>query len=337
MVILMSIDNKIELSIISPVYKVELYIDKFIDSILIQSERERFELILIDDCGGDKSIEIAKSKLSNSSIKYQIVHHKTNRGVSVARNSGLDAANGTYIYWADSDDVLEENTVKYLFDAIKEYPNQKIFYFNAKHRNIGDTDLREWEGTKDIQKEMSASNFLKLMYEGKVGAYLWVYLFHKEVFSKIRFQEGSVWEDAIIFPFVLSNLSQIVCYTEWFIYQYILRSASITQSVHPQIGEVVSGLNKLEYQLYPLKSEKLYDLFVLYRTSLTMRLSRECFVRGTDYRKNMEIHKNWGKFIPFENVKSLWNNGKKKSAVFLLLIKNNPSILFLLYKIKILK
>lgn len=311
----MTIRNEIVLSVITPVYKVESFIDRFIDSILIQSHQERFELILIDDCGGDKSIDIANSKLANSGITYQIVHHKTNGGVSVARNSGLDAASGTYIYWADSDDVLEENAVKYLFDAIKEYPEQKIFYFNARHRNIGNKDLREWGGADVIQKEMSTQTFLKLMYEGRVGAYLWEYLFHKDIFSKIRFQEGAVWEDAIIFPSILTTQAQIVCYKDWFVYQYILRPASITQSIHPQISEVVPALNALEQKLYPTKSEELYDLFVLYRTSLTMRLSRECFVRSQDYHQIMRIHKIWGKAIPIENIKSLWKNGKKKSAI----------------------
>ena len=93
-----------ELSIIVPVYKVEKYLPKCIDSILAQTFTD-FELILIDDGSPDRCGEIC----DEYAIKDEriVVIHQVNRGVSAARNAGLDAAKGEYIGFVDSDDWIK--------------------------------------------------------------------------------------------------------------------------------------------------------------------------------------------------------------------------------------
>lgn len=107
--------NEPKVSIIVPVYKVEQYIEKCIQSILGQSYRN-FELILIDDGSPDSSGSICDRYAAEDS-RVRVVH-KQNEGVSVARNTGLDIATGDYITFIDSDDYVSEYYLKHLLTAI---------------------------------------------------------------------------------------------------------------------------------------------------------------------------------------------------------------------------
>ena len=97
-----------KVSIIVPIYNVEKYIHKCIDSILSQTFTD-FELILVDDGSPDKCGEICEQyALKDNRIK---VVHKENGGLSDARNAGIDVASGKYIYFIDSDDWISPNSI----------------------------------------------------------------------------------------------------------------------------------------------------------------------------------------------------------------------------------
>ena len=327
-----------KISIIVPVYQVAEYIDRFMQSLIVQSDHENFELILIDDCGTDQSIQKAIACLKEvPSINYSIIAHDKNRGLSAARNSGIDRAQGDFIYFADSDDTIDHRAIEYFLDTITNYPDHKLFFFNTSFQNIGAEKFSTWRKPFELPAVMTTEKFSQLLYSGEVGAYVWQYLFHKNIFNDLRFQEGVVWEDAIFLPQVLNLVDHIISLDHLYIYKYILRTGSISQTIHPQMDKVVSALNEVENKLYPNKNEPLYPAFVNYRTNITMRLSRECFSRTKDFNQLMSIHRTWAVSIPKKNIKQLIKNGKKKSAVFLRLLKSVPELLYFLYLIKVLK
>ena len=103
------------ISVIVPVYNVEKFIEKCINSILAQTYKD-FELILVDDGSSDKSGEICDS----FSAQHPNVHtiHQPNSGVSVARNNGIAAAKGEYIAFVDSDDTVNESYLELLYKNI---------------------------------------------------------------------------------------------------------------------------------------------------------------------------------------------------------------------------
>ena len=109
-----------KISIIIPIYNVQDYIERCINSVIIQ-ESDRFELecILVDDCSSDHSMEIAKNVISNytGKIKFVFLSHDQNRGASAARNTGIDAAVGDFVFFVDSDDRLVNGSLKYLVDG----------------------------------------------------------------------------------------------------------------------------------------------------------------------------------------------------------------------------
>ena len=106
-----------ELSIIVPVYKVEKYLPRCIDSILAQTFGD-FELILIDDGSPDGCGRICDEYARKD--KRIVVIHQKNMGVSAARNAGLDIAHGRYIGFVDSDDWIEPQMYEVMMDAIRE-------------------------------------------------------------------------------------------------------------------------------------------------------------------------------------------------------------------------
>ena len=105
-------DNLIRLSIIIPVYNVEKYISRCLDSLLDQDlHTSDYEIIVVNDGSNDKSLEIAQSYARNNNV---IIIDQKNGGVGNARNSGLMAARGNYVYFIDPDDYLISNCLNKL-------------------------------------------------------------------------------------------------------------------------------------------------------------------------------------------------------------------------------
>lgn len=113
-------------SVVMPVYNVEKYLRKAIDSVLNQNFK-KFEIILVDDCSPDCCPEICDEyALKYSNIK--VVHHKVNKGLSMSRNSGMDIANGRYIWFMDSDDYVENSLLEAVYESVQINPAQMILF-----------------------------------------------------------------------------------------------------------------------------------------------------------------------------------------------------------------
>lgn len=115
----------ISISIIIPAYNVEPFITRCLDSIDSQDYQGNMECIVVDDCSTDESLNIInkyKESHTNSKVKYKIIHHKKNKGVSVARNNALNIATGDYIYFVDGDDYLHPNALSLLAAQVEQHP-----------------------------------------------------------------------------------------------------------------------------------------------------------------------------------------------------------------------
>lgn len=122
-------NNKV--SIIIPVYNVAEYIEKCLYSV-IQQKTVDLECILIDDCGTDNSIEIAEKIINQykGPISFKLLHHDHNRGLSAARNTGINTATGDYVFFLDSDDEVSENAIEMLLSEAQEQPDVEIVVGN---------------------------------------------------------------------------------------------------------------------------------------------------------------------------------------------------------------
>ena len=110
------------ISILIPVYNVEPYISKCIQSVMAQTYTGEMECIIVDDCGTDNSIAIAKRLIDgyNGPIEFRIIHHEHNRGLAAARNIAVAAAKGEFIIHVDSDDWIEPTMVDELVKKQQE-------------------------------------------------------------------------------------------------------------------------------------------------------------------------------------------------------------------------
>ena len=112
-------DSSIKVSILVPIYNVENYIGKCLDSIFIQSYTN-VEYVFVDDCSTDSSLQVLKSKLTEYSIpsdKYTILCHTENQGIAQTRIDLLSEAKGDYIQFIDSDDWIEKDMMVQMVEA----------------------------------------------------------------------------------------------------------------------------------------------------------------------------------------------------------------------------
>lgn len=110
--------RKVDISVIVPVYGVERFVGRCMESLMNQTLREGVEYIIVDDCSPDDSMSIIKEVVDRSpGTDVRIIRHETNKGLPAARNTGLRHARGEYIYHCDSDDFLEPDALGSLLRA----------------------------------------------------------------------------------------------------------------------------------------------------------------------------------------------------------------------------
>ena len=118
-------------SVILPVYNVEKYVENSLRSVIGQTYPD-IECLIIDDCGTDRSMDVVENVLAHSNLagkKIRILRHEKNRGLSAARNTGLDYAEGTYIFFLDSDDSIRPNCIEKHVEAISKDNAESLFIY----------------------------------------------------------------------------------------------------------------------------------------------------------------------------------------------------------------
>ena len=114
------------ISIIMPVYNVEKYIVRSIESVLAQTFTD-FELLLVDDCSPDNSGKIC-DEFAKKDNRVKVFHLPVNGGVSKARNTLMKKTNGEYLCFLDSDDYFDSNMLEVLADSVKKNPAQVVIF-----------------------------------------------------------------------------------------------------------------------------------------------------------------------------------------------------------------
>lgn len=113
------------ISIIIPVYNVAPYVERCLQSVINQTYKD-LEVLIIDDCGTDNSMEIVERLLLSFPFPFRMLRHEHNRGLSAARNTGIAAATGEYLYFMDSDDELTSNCIEALVKEVRKHPEVEL-------------------------------------------------------------------------------------------------------------------------------------------------------------------------------------------------------------------
>lgn len=188
------------LSIVVPIYGVELYIEEFLESFLCQVTDE-IECIFVNDGTKDKSIEILK-RLIEKYKKKCILINQENKGLSSARNTGLKLCTGQYIAFLDSDDIISNNYIQKIISIIKENSGVEIIHFNAEVMNVIENCKGKPINLVDETKiSVIDNNFLAINFK-KNHWYSWLRVFKADLLNNFRFPEGYIMEDILSLPLV---------------------------------------------------------------------------------------------------------------------------------------
>ena len=241
-----------KISVIVPVYNVQDYLQSCIDSILAQSYTD-FDLILVDDGSTDNS-----SYLCDEYAKIGgqiIVIHQYNKGLSAARNTGIEYAishsDSCFLLFIDSDDAIKNNLFEKVINAQKK-SNADIVCFGIEMVNE-ELEPLDW-GSTTIEKDLlfeGECRFNALLPPENVGDYAVNKLYKKELFTNIRYPLGKTYED-IYTTYKVFDLSKLVYVIPDNLYLYRRRSGSITRS---------GNQNKIDFNYFLSNREKHLFIF----------------------------------------------------------------------------
>ncbi len=268
-------------SIIIPVYNVEKYIEKCLDSVEKQTFSD-YEIIVVNDGTKDNSIELIKDR------DIKIINQK-NKGLSAARNTGLKHAKGDYIIFLDSDDYWESNVLKEINKATKNSPD--VIRFQIQEVDEESNIIKKYEETAFENKSGEEAFELITKYHFVENA--WCYAIKRKYYlkEKYQFKEGTIHEDFGLMPLVIikaKNVSSI----SYIGYNYLQRQGSIMSSnnydkVKKKVDDFYTHYKYLISEISKTKlNKKCFKSFVA--NSMLIKI---CDLNKKDYQQYLKILK----------------------------------------------
>lgn len=216
-----------KIAVIVPLYNVEEYLPRCIDSILNQSFSD-FRLILINDGSTDRSGDICDEyKEKDNRIK---VIHQENMGISMARNNGIENVKEDYVTFVDSDDYIHRDMLKILYRTLNKYKGDiSVCQFELSYEDIRieDEELENHSITKNNRQAVDM-----IVGESNVNMIVpWGKLYKRRLFENIKYPEGKYHEDEFVTYKLIYKAKKVVINTEE-LYYYTQRKQSITGSTY---------------------------------------------------------------------------------------------------------
>ena len=298
-----------KLSIIIPVFKVEQYLEKCINSILSQTYKN-FELILVDDGSPDNSPQICDEYAKKDD--RIIVIHKANGGVSSARNAGIDIATGKYIGFVDPDDYIENNMYELMMNKIEEY-QANIVICGYDYINENYTVERHYHIQQD--EILTQKQFISMQFDmpptirhGVVNK-----LFIAKTLKKIRFPEGINSSEDV---YVLAEYTKFIKKAVFIhkpLYKNLVRSGSATHG-GLKIEDLAESfpihekMHKDAVSLYPeLKMHSLAFLMDVFTLKYNEAEQKHILLDSEKKEKSKKYLKYMKKFIKKYSIPALLN------------------------------
>ena len=287
------------ISVIIPMYKVEAYLCRCLDSVCGQTYRN-LEIIAVDDGSPDKCGEIAEEYAQKDNrVK---VFHQENQGLSEARNHGIKFATGEWIFFVDSDDALPADAIQILWDAAKK--EQVAMSMGGYYVCISKkTDVkRKQVHVHNMVLRDAESMQSYFLSKGKNFNYVWMKLYRKEIFDYVKFEKGKYYEDIYAFPDIIEKAGSIAI-IDIPVYHYYLQYNSI--SFGNDMRKHMDGLYAREN--WKKQVEKQYPQLLAYSADAVLEFC--CYLLGKisflGRKKNSEY---------WEKVTKAFNENQKLAA-----------------------
>ena len=220
------------ISVVVPVYNCEEFIEECLNSI-IQQNRNEIEIIAINDGSTDRSLEILRELESNTS-NLSVVE-QSNQGQSVARNKGVSLARGDYIFFLDSDDIVESNFLNQIIKYLLENPQFDLI--NLKYQTFTHgTDPSTQNAASGYGWELDGRTYLgphllESYFRGRISPAPYTYVVKRDLFTDngITFLSGIHFQDAHLYALLLKH-SRLTTFLELTSVHYRIREGSVTRS-----------------------------------------------------------------------------------------------------------
>lgn len=295
----------LKVSVVIPVYNVEDYVEKCLDSVVNQT-LDDIEIIVVNDGSTDSSKEKINKYLEKypNKIKYL---EKENGGLSSARNFGMPHATGKYIAFLDSDDYIEKDAYEKMYNLAEK-----------ENADMVDCDfIWEYPNKNKMDKVKEYNSKEEMIEKGRVAA--WNKLIRRDIIERenLKFPEGLRYEDVDFFYKLVPYIEKVVFSREPYIH-YVQRQTSITNTQNSRTEEIFIVLDnvinyykeKNLFEKYKTQIEYIYTKFLLCSS-----LKRMCKIKEKSQRKHA-LEKTW------ENLNNKFPNWRKNKILKNKTLKN---------------
>ncbi len=285
-----------KISIVVPVYKVEKYLQRCVDSVLNQSYSD-FQFLLVDDGSPDNCGKICDEYAKKDSRVFVI--HQNNGGLSAARNTGInwfyEQNNSDYITFLDSDDWVHPDYLKILMDGIT---NNNVILSVCNYTRV--TDIIPHEKFNNVEYELTFPEDFLVNHSWQYN-YAWGKLYHKSLFEDVRYPVGKNFEDAFT-TYKLLHKCDKISYVDIPLYYYLINEQGISRSPWKPSELVIFDAMQEQMQFYKEKGlqkafEKEFQLFVHHHAYQIARIKENKKDLNKNKAKLKEIKKELKKYL----------------------------------------
>lgn len=289
------------ISVIVPVYNAEKFLNRCVDSILEQTY-PNFELVLVDDGSTDYSLDILK-EYAEQDDRVNVISQQ-NKGVSGARNTGLQAAQGEYFLYIDADDWIEENMIERLV-SISKQEDADIVMCNSDHAEEKTDVIKNHEIKVEVWNQDKQQH--EFMKHQRLTGMLWNKLIRRSLSTGIWFNEKTGYGEDAEFLWEILKKSQKMIVINEILYHHVLEKTSISHlsfsekkySAIPMWERIVKNVSQNNPKLINLATERLMSA-----TVYSMYEAKKCKYKNKDQIKHMRkiVRENLNTFLQSRNV-----------------------------------
>jgi len=313
------------ISVIVNVYNGELYIKKCLDSIIKQTYKN-IEIIIVNDGSTDKTLQICKSYRDK---RIRIITTK-NLGLSMSRNIGIDNAKGEYLYFIDTDDLIELDIIEYLYNLCIKYNSNismckslEIYDYNFENKN-----------KKEKIKIISCKKMIKnILLDKENAVYTWNKLIKKELFDNLRFEDRIINDMAFTHKLIMKTDKIVVSNQQKYFYLKHSDSISSKKASVERLIDIYDVYVQRYYYIKNIYPNMIENNTALLEIIVKLYLKDEKNLR--EYLKKQQVLKLYNKIFSLKILKcDIGIREKIKIILFRINPELNDTIVNIYLKIK---
>lgn len=216
-------------SIVVPVYKVEGYITKTLESIVNQTYKN-IELVLVDDGTPDNSVAVAEAFLASKDIDWHFIH-QPNSGLPTARNNGIKEAKGEWVICPDSDDYIAPQTIEKMVEAAERFNVSCVF---CGYKNVHESSINAAVEKEGEAKKLEVKKLRRDFLDRKIITLVPGMLLKRSVYEKVKYDKDCPHDEDIHFMWRLFYEIDDIAYIDADYYNYLIRGTSMSFTLKPE-------------------------------------------------------------------------------------------------------